>query len=313
MTSVLVISGGPDAEHDVSVASGRTIAGALRDSGRFEVHERVIDDLSPESLAALPGDAVFPALHGPFGEGGALQRLLDDDGRPYVGSGGRASRIAIDKILTKTVAARTGLAIASGAILDPGDTGLALDLPVVVKPIFEGSTIGLYVCRTIDQWLDAHRASVASGRPTMVEPMIPGRELTVGAVDRGEGLEALPIIEITPADGLYDYDAKYARNDTRYSLRPDLPPGIGDRIQRKTLELARTIGIRDLCRADFILDDQGNAFFLEINTMPGFTDHSLVPMAARAAGIELPDLCAGIVDHAIERASHVPSQEEQRA
>lgn len=313
MRSVLVISGGPDAEHDVSVASGRTIASALRDSGRYDVHEQVIDDLSPEALAAMPGDAVFSALHGPFGEGGALQRLLDEDGRPYVGSGGRASRIAIDKVLTKTIAARTGLVIASGAILDPGDTGLALDLPVVVKPIFEGSTIGLYVCRTIDQWLNAHRASVASGRPTMVEPMVPGRELTVGAVDRGRGLEALPIIEITPADGLYDYEAKYARNDTLYRLRPELPPGVGERIQRKTLELARTIGIRDLCRADFILDDQGNAFFLEINTMPGFTDHSLVPMAARAAGFELPDLCAGIVDHAIERAGHVTPQEEQRA
>jgi D-alanine-D-alanine ligase len=237
--------------------------------------------------------------------------MLDEDGRPYVGSGAAASRAAMDKVLTKTVAGSLGIRTAPTAILDPSDTGLALELPVVVKPIFEGSTIGLHVCRTREQWLEAHRATVASGKPAMIEPMIAGRELTVGLVDRGRGLTALPVIRITPAEGLYDYEAKYTRDDTRYEIDPALPPGVGERVQRQTMELARAIGVRDLCRADFILDERGEAYLLEINTMPGFTDHSLVPMAAAAAGIDLPTLCARFVDNAMERSSHGRKEAER--
>ena len=302
MNTVLVLSGGPDAEHAVSINSGRTIAQALRDTGRFDVNLVAFDDITGESLGAMRGDVVFPALHGPFGEGGALQRMLDADGRPYVGSGASASRAAIDKVLTKSIAARLGLQTAPTAILDANDPGLGIPLPVVVKPVFEGSTIGLHICRTHEQWLAAHRAAVATDKATMIEPMIPGRELTVGLVDRGLGLEALPVIEIVPAEGLYDYEAKYTRNDTRYLIGPDLPAGVGKRVQRQTLELAREMGIRDLCRADFILDDHSNAFFLEINTMPGFTSHSLVPMAAADAGIDPPTLCGTLIDIALERS-----------
>lgn len=309
MTTVLVLSGGPDAEHDVSISSGRTIAEALGATGRFDVNLVAFDELTPGSLGAMRGDVVFPALHGPFGEGGALQRMLDADGRAYVGSGAEASRRAIDKVLTKEIAGRLGLTTVPTAILDPSDTGLGLELPVVVKPVFEGSTIGLHLCRTRERWLAAHGAAVATRKPTMIEPMIPGRELTVGLVDRGSGLEALPVIEIIAAEGLYDYEAKYTRDDTRYVIGPDLGE-VGPRIQRQTLELARGMGIRDLCRADFILDDQSNAFFLEINTMPGFTSHSLVPMAAAASGFELPSLCATLIDIALERSIRHGRQEE---
>ena len=314
VTSVLVLSGGPDAEHDVSIDSGRTIADALRATKRFDVHLAAFDRLEESELRAMPGDAVFPALHGPFGEGGALQRMLDADGRPYVGSGARASRAAIDKVYTKAIGAGLGLRVAPTVILDPRDTGLALDLPVVVKPVFEGSTIGLHVCRTQDQWLAAHSAAVASAKPAMIEPMIAGRELTIGLIDRGVGLEALPSIEITPAEGLYDYQAKYARQDTAYRADPALPPGVAESIRQQTLALAQAMGIRDLCRADFILDDQSNAYFLEINTMPGFTSHSLVPMAAAAAGIDVPTLCESLIDVALERSvGHGRTEEEIRA
>lgn len=312
MITVLVLSGGPDAEHDVSINSGRTIAQALRDAGRFDVNLVAFDELTEESLRAMRGDVVFPTLHGPFGEGGALQRMLDADGRPYVASGAMASRAAIDKILTKAIATRLALRTAPTAILDPNDTGLGMPLPIVVKPVFEGSTIGLYVCHSREQWLAAHRASVATGKPTMIEPLIPGRELTVGLVDRGHGLEALPVIEIVAAEGLYDYEAKYTRDDTRYLIGPELPPGVADRIQQQTLVLAQEMGIRDLCRADFILDDQSNAYFLEINTMPGFTSHSLVPMAAAAAGIDPPSLCATLIDIALERSGRHGRKEEAK-
>lgn len=291
----------------MSIQSGRTIAGALRESGRFEVELVAFDALTLEALRAMPGDVIVPALHGAFGEGGALQRMLEADGRPYTGSGERASRAAIDKVLTKAIAGSMGLRVLRTSILDPGDVGLGMDLPVVVKPIFEGSTIGLHLCRTREQWLAAHDASVRTGKPTMIEPLVKGRELTVGCVDMGSGLEALPIIEIVPAGGLYDYEAKYTRDDTAYLIGPAFgapaPSDLGEVLQAQTLALARAMGIRDLCRADFILDDQGSAVFLEINTMPGFTSHSLVPMAAGASGRDLPSLCARLVDNALERSS----------
>ena len=306
MTRVLVLSGGPDAEHAVSIQSGRAIAAALRASGRFEVHLAAFDRLTLDELRAMPGDVVVPALHGPFGEGGALQRMLDADGRPYTGSGAAASRAAIDKVLTKSIAGSLGMRVLPTAILDPSDPGLGMDLPVVVKPVFEGSTIGLHLCRTREAWLAAHEASVRTGKPAMVEPLVSGRELTAGLVDFGSGLEALPLIEIVPAEGLYDYDAKYTRDDTGYRVGPELGPpapgDLGEVLQAQTRALAGAMGIRDLCRADFILDDQGSAVFLEINTMPGFTDHSLVPMAASAAGRDLPSLCARLVDNALERS-----------
>ncbi len=312
MTPVLVLAGGPDAEHDVSISSGRAIAEALGKSGRFDAHLVEFEDLTLDRLRGLPGEVVFPALHGAFGEGGTLQRMLDEDGRPYVGSGARASRAAIDKVLTKAIATSLGLPVLPTAILDPQDTGLGLDLPVVVKPVFEGSTIGLHVCRTREDWLAAHASAVRTGKPTMLEPHRAGREVTVGLVDWGAGLEALPLIEIVPADGLYDYDAKYSRDDTRYEVDPDVGEGVAARLASWTLRLADAMGIRDLCRADFILDDQGGAVFLEVNTMPGFTGHSLVPMAAAARGRGMPELCAALVDAALERSRRDVGKAQER-
>jgi D-alanine-D-alanine ligase len=245
-------------------------------------------------------------LHGKWGEGGVLQRLLEADGRPFVGCGSRAARSCMDKVLTKAVARELGLLCAPTAILDPGDDALPFDLPFVVKPTFEGSTIGLFICRTEKEWKHAHAASAATSKPCMVEPYIPGRELTQGLIPaRPDGgpaqthaLSALPLIQITPAEGLYDYEAKYTRNDTRYLVGPPLATGVSETVASQTLALARTIGVRHLCRADFILDENNRAWFLELNTMPGFTDHSLVPMAAAAVGIPMPALCELLVEAA---------------
>lgn len=314
MTTVLLLAGGPDAEREVSLKSAAGIAGGLSVAG-YAVNQRVIDRITQAELGAMPGDVIFPALHGKYGEGGPLQAMLEADGRPFVASGFRAARACMDKVLTKSIAREVGMLCAPTMILDPADDGLPLDLPVVVKPIFEGSTIGLYVCRTPEDWKRAHSASAASGKPCMVEPFVPGKELTLGLIPafsrdgsgtprvRGGGqLTPLPLIHITPAEGLYDFEAKYTRNDTHYIVGPSLPKGTIDRFSEQTLALASAIGVRHLCRADFILDDLNRAWFLELNTLPGFTDHSLVPMAAATVGLPMPELCSLLVEAALSDA-----------
>ncbi len=300
MTSVLVLGGGPDAEREVSLVGARAVAQALRDARRFEVHPVEIASPTIAELRAMPGDVIWPLLHGRWGEGGPMQDLLEAVSRPYVGCGPAAARLAMDKVASKALAAEVGLSVLPTCVLDPGDTGLPIPLPVVVKPIFEGSTIGLFVCRAEKEWRTAHTKAVASGKPYMIEPYVKGRELTLGMLDRGRGsLTALPFIDIIPAEGLYDYEAKYTRDDTRYQIDPELPPGIRESLERGTAALARRMGIRHLCRADFLLDDDKRAWFLEVNTMPGFTGHSLVPMAAASIGLDMPSLCALLVERAL--------------
>ncbi|TVQ64122.1 MAG: D-alanine--D-alanine ligase [Phycisphaerales bacterium] len=307
---VLVLSGGPDAEREVSLRGGAAVAQALRDANEFEVREetlapefaqRPLDDMAG-ALRAIPADVVWPLLHGPFGEGGPLQDVLERDGRPYVGSRPRAARRAMDKMATKLVAARLGIATGEACAFNPRDHACPLALPVVLKPVFEGSTIGLHVCKDEGAWRHAREESSGAGRPCMVESFLPGREITVGLLQREGAWSALPIIEIAAQDGLYDYEAKYVRNDTRYIVDPPLPPGAADAARDASLRLAQALGVRHVARADFIVPEAGGPpSLLEINTMPGFTDHSLVPMAARAAGLEMSVLCAAIVRAALGR------------
>lgn len=299
-TRVAVLAGGPDAEREVSLRSGAAIAEALRRSDRCDADLHAIERLTQGELRAIRADVIFPALHGLWGEGGPLQDLLEADGRPYVGSGPRGARHAMDKIATKLTCAGLGIPTAPAFVLDLRDDAPPIPLPLVIKPVHEGSTIGLHVCRTPGEW-DAARHAVArqraAGAPQvhMIEPFLTGRELTVGLVD----YEPLPVIEIVPADGLYDYEAKYQRSDTQYRLEPALPEGVSARVREHASRLARAIGTRHVARADFILDSAGVAWALEINTLPGFTDHSLVPKAAAHAGVPMPRLCATLVELAL--------------
>jgi D-alanine-D-alanine ligase len=306
-TSVLVLGGGPDAEREVSIRSSTAIAEALRASGRFEVHLEIIDRLTLEQLRALPGGVIVPYLHGPWGEGGPLQDLLEADGRPFVGSGSRSARVAMDKVATKAVALGLQILTPPWFILNPRDPVSPLGYPVVVKPVHEGSTIGLHICNSAEEFaracgviLDEQRRGLC--RAYLVEPRVGngwGRELTVGVVDD----RALPVIEIVPKSGLYDYEAKYTRNDTQYLVQPALPPGVGERIASASVRLSKALGCRHIARVDFMLDPQsGGAWLLEINTTPGMTDHSLVPKAAAAAGVSMPELCASLVDMALRTA-----------
>lgn len=307
VASVLVFGGGPDAERAVSLDSARGVAQALRDAG-FTVYHETIDCPTLTELRDLSGDVVFPVLHGAWGEGGPLQDLLEADGRPYVGSGPSAARMAMDKLATKLVAARLGIPTPEAVALNVRDAVCPLGLPVVVKPVHEGSSVGLHLCRDEAAWAsaldDARRAAHDSpGRVCMAERLIGGRELTVGLVARPgtATLAALPVIEIVPAAGPYDYSAKYERDDTQYRVAPNLPAGVAERIGRDAERLAAALGVRHLARVDFLLDAEDRPWLLEINTMPGFTSHSLLPMAARAVGLDPPALCRSLVGAALAR------------
>jgi D-alanine-D-alanine ligase len=300
MRTVLVLGGGPDAERPVSLKSAANVATALRAAGRFEVVEETIERIGLAELRALPGDVVFPVLHGSFGEGGPLQDLLEVDGRPFVGCRPQAARLAMDKMATKLAAARAGIPTAPAQVLNSKDSACPMALPVVVKPVHDGSSVGLHICRDAAAWEKA-RAAVAEdqqgqpGRTYMIERYISGMELTVGLLAG----EPLPIIHIAPAQGVYDYEAKYARNDTRYHVDPVLPAGMDASLKDYAKRLGEAIGIRHISRVDFILDGSGNPWLLEINTMPGCTSQSLVPMAARHRGIEMPELCSSLVEMAL--------------
>ncbi len=292
---VLVLMGGPDGEREVSIQSGQRVAAALREAGGFEVHEHVIDRPTLEEIRAMPGDAIFPVLHGPWGEGGGLQELLETDGRPYVGSRPRASRAAMNKATTKLFARAAGIRTPPARILHAGDP-CDLPLPLVVKPVADGSSLEVHRCFD-DAQLNAARARFdAAGQPALVERLIQGREITAGIFER----DVLPLIEIETTQAFYDYAAKYERDDTQYRLDPELPDAVRAEIVHASRTIYERLGCRDVARADFMVDADG-AWFLEINSMPGMTDHSLVPKAAAHAGIAFPEMCKRLVERAVVR------------
>lgn len=290
-TTVAVLAGGPDAEREISLIGGKAVNAALADRDNLKSTLHVIDRLTQTQLRDIPGDVIFPLLHGPWGEGGPLQDLLETDGRPYVGCRPAAARLAMDKIATKLAAIRSSIPTAPAAILATRDERCPIPFPVVVKPVHEGSSVGVRFCKDHAEFTQT-RASVLEdlkSHPTrvfMIEAAIlNARELTVGILDGA----ALPIVEIKPAVAFYDYEAKYTRDDTRYVVRPELPAGLAERLKQDAVRLARELGVRHLCRVDYILGRDGALNLLEVNTMPGFTSHSLFPMAA-ADAIEGPGL-----------------------
>jgi D-alanine-D-alanine ligase len=311
MTTVLVLGGGPDAEREVSLNSSKGVAEALRAWGRYGVEYRIIDRISLQELKALPGDVIFPVLHGAFGEGGPLQDLMEADGRPYIGCRPRAARIAMDKLASKLYAARAGIPTAEACVMNTRDDACPLPFPVVVKPVHDGSSVGLHIVNCGKCWsraLPAVREDVQArpGRSYLIERFIAGKELTVGLLDG----EPLPVIHIQPADGPYDYEAKYTRGDTRYQVDPDLPGVIKHQVQEFAVQLGKTVGVRHVARVDFLLDSENRPWLLEINTMPGFTATSLVPKAAHHLGMEMPELCAKLVGMALrDHASGTPVPE----
>ena len=292
--------GGPDAERAVSLMSGSEIAQALRDTARFEVIEQIIDKPTADELRPLGGDVVFPALHGHWGEGGPLPQILEQLGLPYIGSEPHTAALAMDKLATKRTLSAEGVPCPADCRLEADDP-CQIDPPLVLKPIDDGSSVDLYICHNAAQ-VDAARAKLHPKRgPIMAEQYIAGREITVGIVCG----QPLPLIEIIPGPGIefYDYQAKYVRDDTRYIIDPDLPSEVAQLCTDVAMLAFDRLGCRDVARVDFIVNDDG-PWFLEINTMPGFTTHSLVPMAAATIGLNMPKLCAKLADAALSRAPH---------
>lgn len=290
---VLVLGGGPDRERDVSLVSAAQVADALRTAG----HRTLERDILPSDTSALDEtyDVVFPVLHGAFGEGGPLQQLLEQRGVPFVGCDSKAASAAMDKVATKQIARQLGVPTPDWQVFGPTDV-LTLPLPVVIKPLNEGSSVGVFICHT-EQDVTQARAELHGRHPrVMAERFIRGREMTVGIFDG----RALPVIEIIPGATVtfYDYQAKYSRDDTRYGF--DVLPGVAEPMRQHAVTLFRGLGCRHLSRVDFIVDAQNRPWMLEINTMPGFTTHSLLPMAARKSGIEMPALCDKLVKLALQ-------------
>ncbi|HLR78291.1 MAG TPA: D-alanine--D-alanine ligase [Burkholderiaceae bacterium] len=293
-----VLYGGRSAEREVSLMSGQGVYQALRDQG-VDAH---LFDTGKQSLAALAEagfDRVFVALHGRYGEDGTLQGALELLGLPYTGSGPLASSLAMDKIMTKKVWLHEGLPTPPyrvlGADSEPADVAGALGLPLIVKPPHEGSTLGL---TRVEQEQDLGAAYALAARydaVVMAEQFIDGRELTVPVLGKGERARALPIIEIKAPGGNYDYEHKYISNATQYICPAELDADLAGMIQQIAVQAYNALGCEGWGRADFMLDGAGRPWLLEMNTSPGMTSHSLVPMSAAAAGMSYAELCLAIL------------------
>lgn len=290
---VAVLFGGTSAERAVSLNSGARVLAALQGEG-VDAHAF---DPAEQPLDALKGyDRAFIALHGRHGEDGTIQGALEVMHIPYTGSGVLASALAMDKFRTKLMWQAAGLPVPEFALLtadsDFADIEDELGLPLFVKPAREGSSIGVTKVKMPAALRSAYEEAARHDPLVIVEKGVMGGEYTVGIV----GDSVLPIIKIEPATEWYDYEAKYNRDDTRYLCPCGLPEAKAARIQTEALEAFRMLGGRGWGRVDFLMDDDGNHYFLEVNTAPGMTDHSLVPMAARVAGMSYPALVCRVLE-----------------
>ena len=294
---VTVLRGGPSNEREVSLASGRAVAAAVRALG----HAVTEADITPDDLTALdvPADIVFPVLHGRFGEDGQLQGILEQRGLTFVGNGSEASRIGMDKDATKRRWQAAGLPTAPWMVVAAGDWSVpdGLGPPFVVKPVAEGSSIGLSICDSVESLQRTLPQAIAKFGPMMVERQLDGPELTVGVL----GHDPLPIVQVRPADGVFDYASKYQRVDTDFSLDPDIDRTTYYEVQQLVVKAFDVLGCRDLARIDVILDRCDGPQLLEINTLPGFTNHSVVPKAAAHIGISFGRLVEMLLEMAWER------------
>ena len=339
---VALLMGGRSSEREISLRTGRGIAQALRNLG----HEVLAVDAAngrllpagEEEKAALPeeavrhlpaaatgaiaqaeavneADVVFVALHGGAGEDGTVQALLELAGKPYTGSGVLASALAMDKAMAKRIFEHEGLAtpkwvLARAGAEMPTVNATALGgYPLVVKPNTEGSTVGLTIVTRPADLPEALRLAARYGPEVMIEQFIPGRELTVAVL----GDEALPVVEIRPHGGHYDYESKYTAGMTDYFCPADLPEPLAARIREMGARAARVLGCRGVVRADIRLSPQNEPYLLEVNTIPGMTPTSLVPMAAKAAGMSYDDLVARMIELALadwRQRTHRPPHKE---
>jgi D-alanine-D-alanine ligase len=294
-----VLFGGRSAERDVSIMSGSGVLAALQSKGvdahAFDPGQRSIAELAAEKF-----DRVFIALHGRFGEDGSLQGALEQLGIPYTGSGVMACAIGMDKIYTKMIWLMKGLPTPRYAsLIDSTDLAAVvadLGLPLIVKPPHEGSTIGITKVRAADELKAAYELAAGFDDIVLAEEFVTGREFTVAVLGRGVNARALPIVEIVAPGGNYDYQNKYFNDDTQYFCPAVLDDATSAEMERLAVEAFRALECEGWGRVDILLRESDNKpFLIEVNTSPGMTGHSLVPMAARATGMSYEDLCVEIV------------------
>ena len=287
---VAVLKGGISSEREVSLRSGAAVANGLRQCG-YTVEEIDITSADFELVSAV--EAVFITLHGTFGEDGQVQRILAKRGLPYTGADPEASWLAFAKNLTKEILTREGIATATYEILTDGRKR-TLPLPVVVKPTRQGSSCGVHRIIRDDEWDAAFADALSFNNEVLVEPYIAGRELTVGIVDA----EVLPVIEIRAPEGNYDYYAKYTKGATEYLVPAPLTRETTRQCQQFGWETYCALKCRGMGRVDMRMAPDGRIYVLELNTIPGFTETSLLPKAAKAAGHDFPELCGRIMETA---------------
>jgi D-alanine-D-alanine ligase len=291
---IAVLMGGPGSERDVSLATGRGVSKALRSLGAEVVEVDVRDENFP-----LPQDVdlAFLTIHGTFGEDGQIQKILEDRGVPYTGDGVEQSRLAFDKIRSKEKFRAHGVRTPDWEVIRPGQNP-AIPLPIVVKPPREGSTVGVVIVKNEAEVASGIRDAARYDRELLIEKFVPGRELTIGIV----GDQALPVLEIIPKGGFYDFATKYPflNPQSGASAEHVCPAKIDSAKTKEIQELAlrafRALGLQVYARIDVILSETGEPFVLEANTIPGMTEASLLPEAAAAAGISYVDLCRRIIE-----------------
>lgn len=297
---IVVMQGGPGAERDVSLRSGAAVSAALRSCG----HEVVEIDPQDQTFTLPPEtDAVFLALHGAYGEDGRLQQELDALGIPYTGCGAETSGIAFDKILTKNRFVAADVPTPPFAVLDSADAEWPahLEPPAVLKPVCQGSSVGLHFIQSVDEWRAALRDCLRHDRRALLEGRISGRECTVSILDG----QVLPVVEVRPRSGVYDYESKYTTGATEYVCPAEFTPEVTVAVQAVGWAAFEAVGGGDYGRVDVIVDAVGTPVVLEVNTLPGMTETSLFPKAAAAAGIGYGAMCERMVELALERHGEI--------
>lgn len=297
---IAVLTGGIGAERQISLQSGNCVAEALKQAG-FNV---VTFDIRPDRLDILEDDSIdvfFPALHGQFGEDGQLQQILEERTLLFTGSGSTASQAAFEKITAKRLFAEAGVAVPAAIEFDNQMEVGELEEQLrcladkyVIKPIRQGSSVGVSIVSTAREAIKTTRETFNQFGDCMIEEFVPGREVTVGILCG----RTLPVIEIRTKSSFYNYHAKYVDEQTEFLFDTITEPSIAARINQAALDCFNAVGCRHFARADFILGDDNIPYALEINTIPGFTTHSLLPKAAARAGLSMSDLCKKIVETA---------------
>jgi D-alanine-D-alanine ligase len=294
--------GGVGEERDISIQSGNCVATALKEAGV----NVVAADVGPDNLDMLEDDSIdvfFLALHGAFGEDGQLQQILEDKALVYTGSGPAASRLAFDKLAGKKRFTKAGVNTPAAIEFNPDIDVVRFENQLhrladrfVIKPLRQGSTIGVSIADDPGAAIEAVRKCSSRFGDCMIEQFIPGSDITVGILCD----EALPIIEIRSKSGFYDYHAKYMDKETQFLFDTIDDPALTTEIQTAALDCFNVLGCRHFGRVDFVLGDDRIAYALEVNTIPGLTTHSLLPKAAAKTGLSMGDLCIKIIEAALE-------------